>query len=71
MWRSAIDIGKGPDAAPVLERVRQHLAHDLRTPEALDAVDAWAQAALDAQGEDPSAPALISATTDALLGIRL
>jgi L-cysteine:1D-myo-inositol 2-amino-2-deoxy-alpha-D-glucopyranoside ligase len=51
--------------------VRESLADDLDTPAALTVVDAWADAALTGTGDDESAPALLSRTVDALLGVRL
>jgi len=71
LWRTAADTGRGPDAAPVLQRVREHLANDLRTPEALDDIDSWARAAVDGDGADEQAPGLIRAVADSLLGIRI
>lgn len=71
LWRAAVAAERGPDGAAVLARVRAALAEDLRAPEALDAVDDWAQAAATGHGDDPSAPALVRDVADALLGIRL
>ena len=51
--------------------VREQLSNDLRTPEALDAIDAWAMSALRGAGDDSSAPALMRAGAQALLGVRL
>jgi L-cysteine:1D-myo-inositol 2-amino-2-deoxy-alpha-D-glucopyranoside ligase len=34
-------------------------------------VDAWADATLAGDGDDPGAPALVRATVDALLGVLL
>ena len=51
--------------------VRARLADDLDTPGALALVDAWADAALAGAGDDAGAPALVAATVDALLGVRL
>jgi len=80
-WRTAVALPSGPDARPVLDAVRRHLADDLDSPIALDAVDLWAGQALDRSradeaGEpgapaDPDAPGLIRALLDALLGIAL
>ena len=49
----------------------QLLADDLDAPGALQAVDAWADAALAGEGTDPDAPPLVARTVDALLGISL
>jgi L-cysteine:1D-myo-inositol 2-amino-2-deoxy-alpha-D-glucopyranoside ligase len=70
-WRSAVDSPVGPSAEPILQRVREALANDLRTPEALDAIDDWVRAQQSGEGDDPSAPDLIRRTADALLGIRI
>ncbi|MGI8531671.1 MAG: cysteine--1-D-myo-inosityl 2-amino-2-deoxy-alpha-D-glucopyranoside ligase, partial [Geodermatophilaceae bacterium] len=80
-WRAAVALPWGPDARPVLDAVRRHLADDLDSPSALDAVDLWAARALDRSradeaGEpgvpaDSDAPGLIRALLDALLGIAL
>jgi L-cysteine:1D-myo-inositol 2-amino-2-deoxy-alpha-D-glucopyranoside ligase len=71
LWRAAVAGTSGPDAAPVIERVRGALADDLRTPAALDAIDGWAMAQQAASGDDAEAPAQIAALADALLGVRL
>lgn len=71
LWRAAAQCPAGPDGAALLTRVRGVLADDLRTPEALDAIDAWALAATAGSDADPTAPALVAAVVDALLGVRL
>ena len=71
LWRSAVDLASGPDAAPVLERVRVALADDLRTPSALDAIDAWCVSAASGTSADPAAPGLVRDLADGLLGVRL
>ncbi|MGY3556067.1 cysteine--1-D-myo-inosityl 2-amino-2-deoxy-alpha-D-glucopyranoside ligase [Williamsia sp. R60] len=70
-WRRAVRRGAGPDAAPTIERLRQHLADDLDTPKALAAIDAWAADSLDGLGSVASAPADLGAAVDALLGVPL
>ena len=70
-WRAAVAMPRGPAGADLLAAVRERLCADLDTPGALLAVDAWADAALAGDGTDGQAPALVSATTDALLGIAL
>jgi L-cysteine:1D-myo-inositol 2-amino-2-deoxy-alpha-D-glucopyranoside ligase len=71
-WRDATAAGRrGPDGQPVLDAVRERLADDLDTPGALQAVDAWVDAALAGEGDDPDAPGLVATTVDALLGIAL
>ncbi|HEY3001476.1 MAG TPA: cysteine--1-D-myo-inosityl 2-amino-2-deoxy-alpha-D-glucopyranoside ligase [Kribbellaceae bacterium] len=66
-WRAAAARDKGPDGKAVLAAVREALANDLDTGAALAAVDAWAAT----DGDDTGAPALVAATADALLGIKL
>jgi L-cysteine:1D-myo-inositol 2-amino-2-deoxy-alpha-D-glucopyranoside ligase len=70
-WRRAVAAPAGPDAEPVLDRVRDRLADDLDTPSALTAVDRWADETLTRGGPSTSAPALIRDLADALLGIAL
>ena len=71
LWRRGIAASAGPDGTAVLATVRAAMTADLRTPEALDAIDAWCMAALAGSGDDASAPALIRDMTDAILGVRL
>lgn len=68
-WRTAAAAPAGPDAAPTVARLRQHLADDLDTPKALDAVDAWCADVRTGIGSDPTAPAQIARAVDALLGV--
>jgi L-cysteine:1D-myo-inositol 2-amino-2-deoxy-alpha-D-glucopyranoside ligase len=70
-WRDAVRRPAGPPAGRLLTEVREAVADDLDAPRALDAVDRWCDAALDGRGEDRAAPALVAATTDALLGVAL
>jgi L-cysteine:1D-myo-inositol 2-amino-2-deoxy-alpha-D-glucopyranoside ligase len=70
-WREAVSLDAGPDAAPLVSRLRDHLGDDLDTPRALAAVDAWAAHALTRHGRDAAAPALARTAIDALLGIAL
>ncbi len=73
LWRQAAVLEAAPDFAPALARVRAAMADDLRTPEALDVVDAWAISALEGNGSagDAAAPRLMADAVDALLGVRL
>jgi L-cysteine:1D-myo-inositol 2-amino-2-deoxy-alpha-D-glucopyranoside ligase len=70
-WREAAGATAGPPAAGLLAEVRARLADDLDTAGALAAVDAWADATLSGAATDPAAPALMTSTVDALLGVRL
>jgi L-cysteine:1D-myo-inositol 2-amino-2-deoxy-alpha-D-glucopyranoside ligase len=70
-WRAAAASPAGPSGDGLLGAVRESLADDLNTPETLAVLDAWADAALSGAGDDPTAPALMARTVDALLGVRL
>lgn len=70
-WRAATSSATGPDAAPTVERVRQHLADDLDTPKALAAVDAWCRDVEQGIGSSTRDPGAIAAAVDALLGVEL
>ncbi len=70
-WHRAAVGPTGPDAAPVVARLRDHLGDDLDTPKALAAVDAWASEALTGHGTDADAPELIRKAVDALLGVAV
>jgi L-cysteine:1D-myo-inositol 2-amino-2-deoxy-alpha-D-glucopyranoside ligase len=73
-WRAAASAPRGPDARPLLARVRRHLADDLDAPAALAAMDSWAaEAAAAGTGPqaDPGAPRLFGRVADALLGVDL
>lgn len=71
LWRAATALTAGPGADATLSRVREVLADDLRAPSALDAIDEWAQLALNRGGSDTDAPVLIAHMADTLLGVRL
>lgn len=66
-WRTAARRSAASPAEPLLETIRACLADDLGTPAAIDAIDAW----VHREGHDTEAPALMSRTVDALLGVRL
>jgi L-cysteine:1D-myo-inositol 2-amino-2-deoxy-alpha-D-glucopyranoside ligase len=70
-WRDAVAVRSGPPGAEVVSAVRERLADDLDTPGALAAIDGWVDAALSGGGADERAPALVSSTVDALLGVQL
>ena len=70
LWRDAARLPSGPSADDTIARLRQHLADDLDTPKALDAVDGWARSALGYGASDKSAPAALADAVDALLGVR-
>lgn len=85
LWREAVALDAAPDAHGVVEQIRAALAADLDSLSALEAVDAWAEAALagagaadsdgvgavDRASRDSGAPALVRAAVDALLGVEL
>jgi L-cysteine:1D-myo-inositol 2-amino-2-deoxy-alpha-D-glucopyranoside ligase len=70
-WREAAALPAGPSGAALLSGVRAALADDLDAPRALSLVDVWADDALSGVGGDAGGPALMAATVDALLGVRL
>jgi L-cysteine:1D-myo-inositol 2-amino-2-deoxy-alpha-D-glucopyranoside ligase len=70
-WRAAAVLPAAPSAEPMLAEVRARLADDLDTAGAIAAVDHWAAQAIADPSGDAGAPALMSATVDALLGIAL
>ncbi|MEU8818886.1 cysteine--1-D-myo-inosityl 2-amino-2-deoxy-alpha-D-glucopyranoside ligase [Actinoplanes sp. NPDC048796] len=70
-WRAAAAAPSGPSGEGLLAAVRESLSNDLDAPAALALVDAWAEAALSSAGDDEQAPALMSRTVDALLGVKL
>ena len=70
MWRSAVKLNETLPAEPVLERVREVLSDDLKTPSALDAVDNWARQSLTTGGNSNDGP-LVAALCNSLLGVEL
>jgi L-cysteine:1D-myo-inositol 2-amino-2-deoxy-alpha-D-glucopyranoside ligase len=70
-WRQAVARPSGPAVDEVLDGVRRHLADDLDAPGAIAVVDRWAEQALTRGGADADAPAQVTRTVDALLGVRL
>jgi L-cysteine:1D-myo-inositol 2-amino-2-deoxy-alpha-D-glucopyranoside ligase len=70
-WRAATALSTAPAADALLAAVRERLGDDLDAPGALAAIDEWAATALAAGGEDATAPELVRAIADALLGIAL
>jgi L-cysteine:1D-myo-inositol 2-amino-2-deoxy-alpha-D-glucopyranoside ligase len=71
VWRTAASRETAPAAESLLAVVRDRLADDLDSPGALSAIDAWAATQPDSATEDTTAPALMRAIADALLGIAL
>jgi len=70
-WTAASQLPYGPPVDPLIDRVREVLADDLRTPSALDAVDSWVHTALTRGGQDPASPGEMATLVETLLGIRL
>ncbi len=70
-WREALGKGAGAPAAPVVERVLMALADDLDAPRATAEIDAWVDATLAGDNEDPDAGAQIRDLLDAALGLAL
>jgi L-cysteine:1D-myo-inositol 2-amino-2-deoxy-alpha-D-glucopyranoside ligase len=71
LWRRAAALESATSAEDVVARLRQHLADDLDTPKALDALDSWAKFAVERGGDDAAAPGLFADAVDALLGVPL
>ena len=71
LWRSAVALGGGPDAGPVVAEIRARLADDLDAAGAAFAVDAWVAAALAGDESAGGAPSAVADAVDALLGIDL
>ncbi len=72
-WRAACAAETGPDATALLERLRDRLADDLDTVNAINAVDQWAALTLEQRSDSfqAGAGALVRQSVDALLGIAL
>ena len=70
-WRIAMTCAQGPEGDPVLEEVRRRLSDDLDAPGALAAIDEWAEQAVQGDGTDEAAPALLADLSDALLGVEV
>jgi L-cysteine:1D-myo-inositol 2-amino-2-deoxy-alpha-D-glucopyranoside ligase len=70
-WQQAVALPAGPAAESTVADMRSAIADDLRTPDAIDAVDRWAADALTRGGSDSGAPGRIRDAVDALLGVRL
>jgi L-cysteine:1D-myo-inositol 2-amino-2-deoxy-alpha-D-glucopyranoside ligase len=70
-WRAATALASGPDAAETVATIRSRLADDLATPDAVAAVDSWADLALSGRGSDTAAPRELARVVDALLGVTL
>ncbi|MEU8775900.1 cysteine--1-D-myo-inosityl 2-amino-2-deoxy-alpha-D-glucopyranoside ligase [Streptomyces sp. NPDC048606] len=70
-WRAAVSRPDGLPAEALVEEVREALSRDLDAPAALAAVDRWVELQNASDGDDESAPGLVSRTVDALLGVAL
>ncbi len=70
-WRDMARQPAGPEAGDLIARLRRYLADDLDTPKALAAVDGWVADAEEFGGHDSTAPGLVAAAVDALLGVQL
>ncbi|MFT4042981.1 MAG: cysteine--1-D-myo-inosityl 2-amino-2-deoxy-alpha-D-glucopyranoside ligase [Gordonia sp. (in: high G+C Gram-positive bacteria)] len=70
-WRTATSAATGPDAAPVIARVREYLADDLDTVRALAAIDGWCRDVEQGIGRSTQAPRHIATAVDTLLGVEL
>src|SRR5450631_261373 len=70
-WRAAASRETAPAAESLLMSVRDRLADDLDSPGALASIDAWVATDPDPATADATAPGLMRAIADALLGIAL
>lgn len=71
-WREAISVAPEGSGARLVAEMRAELSEDLNAPGALAAVDSWASAALDGQGNFSAMDqALVSDAINALLGVEL
>jgi L-cysteine:1D-myo-inositol 2-amino-2-deoxy-alpha-D-glucopyranoside ligase len=70
-WRAALSRDGGPSSTDTVQHLRECLADDLRTPDALAAVDRWAHLQLTRGGDEPGAPGVLARALDALLGVRI
>lgn len=68
-WARACDSPTGANGTAVVNEVRDHLANDLDTPAALDAIDRWAAETVAGTGTDPESPALVRKMLSSLLGV--
>jgi L-cysteine:1D-myo-inositol 2-amino-2-deoxy-alpha-D-glucopyranoside ligase len=64
-WRAAFDRETAPNPNALIRQVRRALRSGLDTPTALREVDDWAKS----EGDDATAPGLVRAAVDALLGV--
>lgn len=71
LWRAATSMLCGLPAESVLERVREVMSDDLKTPSALDAIDNWARDTVHAGGSDSEAPGLVKDLCASILGVYL
>jgi L-cysteine:1D-myo-inositol 2-amino-2-deoxy-alpha-D-glucopyranoside ligase len=71
-WRAALDAAPAGSAAGLVSRLRAELSNDLNAPGAVAAMDAWAAAALEADGPGSAPDAALAAdAVNALLGVEL
>ena len=71
-WRAASRMaGNVEEVKEVVHHVRRALADDLDTPRALEAIDQWADKALQAGAPDEEASSLLRTALNSLLGVRL
>ncbi len=70
-WRTALSVNSAPASEQTIEELRRHVADDLDTPGALDAVDRWAKDCLSRGGRDATSAGVLARTLDAILGVRV
>lgn len=70
-WRQALSMPAGADGLALLQQMRIALAQNLDSPQAMAAVDDWAQSTLSGDNSDETAQGTVARTLDALLGLAL
>ncbi|WP_406830904.1 cysteine--1-D-myo-inosityl 2-amino-2-deoxy-alpha-D-glucopyranoside ligase [Pedococcus sp. KACC 23699] len=70
-WREALSVNAAPDSEQTIEQVRRHVADDLDTPGAIEAVDRWAKECLTRGGRDATSAGVLARALDAVLGVRV
>ncbi len=70
-WRAALSVNSAPASEQTIEQLRRHVADDLDTPGALDAVDRWAKECLSRGGRDATSAGVLARALDAILGVRV
>ena len=70
-WRAAVSGARSVDATETVTAVRRAVADDLHADRALEAIDAWASASVEAGADAMGARDTIRTLVDGLLGVAL